>query len=206
MRRRLVLGLLVAGCARPAAPTAERPYPGVLHPPRELSPDLVVEQHIEATKDGSGDGFDAVVQKRGDELLVVGLGPASVRAFVIRQFGDAIDFEQRLGPKPPFPARNVLVDVHRVFFKRLDGDAPVDGARTGSVDGEEVRETWRGGELVERSFSRPGELSGAVRVRYGPGCRADRCEPRTVRLLNEWFGYALTIDNKRFHWLDGAGP
>jgi hypothetical protein len=171
-----------------------------MHPPAELSPNVLIEQHVEASKDGRSGAFDAVVQKRGDELVVVGLGPMGVRAFVIEQRGAEVTFEQRLGPELPFSPRNVLVDVHRTFFKGLphpDGGSP-DGIEHGTVDDEEVVETWRKGELVERSFTRPRERSGAVRVLYGPGCRADRCEPASVRLVNEWFGYELRIDNRRF--------
>lgn len=195
--------LLLTACGgRPAAdPAPVREYPCVLHAPRELGPDLVVEQHVEIAKDGRGGAFDAVLQKRGDELIVVGLGPLGVRAFVIRQQGAEVTSEQRIGPKPPFPARNVVIDVHRAFFKRLEitEAGEPDGSRSGQLDGEEVVEIWKSGELVERRFTRPSEMAGAVRVSYGPGCRTDRCEPSSVRLVNEWFGYELRIENRRFH-------
>lgn len=198
--RALLLIFFGCGARPPADATAQREYPCVLHPPSELAPDFVVEQHVEASKDGHSGSFDAVVQKRGDELLVVGLGPMGIRAFVLRQRGTELTAEQRIGPAPPFPPRNVIIDVHRVFFKRLAGGAP-DGVRTGELDDEDVVEVWRGGELVERRFSRPG-FAGAVKIAFGPGCRADRCEPVNVHLVNEWFGYELRIDNRRFHAID----
>jgi hypothetical protein len=124
-----------------------------------------------------------------------------VRAFVLRQVGSDAHVEQTMGPPLPFPARNILVDVHRVFFKRLPIESDgVEGERLGTVDGEEVVEIWRRGELAERSFRRPA-MHGAVRVIYGPGCKASRCEPETVRLVNEWFGYEISIDNRTFHSL-----
>jgi hypothetical protein len=108
-----------------------------------------------------------------------------------------------MGPPLPFPPRNVLVDVHRAFFKRLPlSDAAADGTHDGILDGEAVVEVWRAGSIVERRFSRPGEMNGSVRVLYGAGCSAARCEPSTIRLVNEWFGYELKIENRRFHAIE----
>lgn len=201
-----VLALLVAmaGCraSPPATPTVDPAESYRLRPPSELSPDVVVEQHVTATKDGKSGGFDAVVQKRGDELLLVGLGPMGVRAFVLRQQGSAISYEQRLGPTLPFSPKNVLVDVHRAFFKRLaepQREAAPDGVWRGTIDDEEVVETWRAGVLVERRFGAPGQPAEAVRVVYGPGCRVERCEPATIDLVSERHGYRLAIENRRFH-------
>lgn len=185
---------------RGAGTAAGRDYPGILHPPSELTPNFAVEQHVEAAKDGRTGGFDAVVQKNGDELVVVGLGPMGVRAFVLRQAGDAVHFEQRMGPELPFPPRNVLVDVHRVFFKRLPTDASRAPERHGTIDDEDVTEVWNGDMLVERRYARAGQ-KGFVRVLYGPGCTAARCEPADVRVVNEWFGYELRIKNERYHAL-----
>jgi hypothetical protein len=193
--RRVVLALVFAGCATPKVPEAE--YPCVLHPPRELTPDFAVEQHITVTKDARRGEIDGVLQKRGDELLIVGFGPMRVRAFVLRQGDDEIHFEQSMGPSLPFPPRNVLVDVHRTFFKHLP-DPPSDGERSGRIDEEDVTEIWKSGALVERRYERPAFRRGSVRVHYGPGCTAERCEPATVTIVNEWFGYELAIVNARF--------
>ena len=204
----LALALTLLGACCPprdtrAGSVGDDAYPGVLHPPSELTPDVVIEQHVEATKGDRTGGFDAVLQKRGGELVLVGLGPLGVRAFTIWQEGADVRYEQRLGPVFPFPPRDVLVDVHRAFFKRLAlpvAPSPRDGAFRGALDGEDVEEIWRGGELVERRYVRDGR-PGAVRVLYGPGCGVSRCEPASVRLVNEWFGYELVIENRRFHAL-----
>ena len=209
MRRTLsiVAAALASACAStpPTSPGAERPYPCIMHPPSELTPDFSVSQHLEAMAMGRSGGFDSVVQKHGNDLVIVGLGPAGVRAFVLKQTGDAITFEQSFGPKLPFSPRNVVVDVHRTFFKRLVVPAPpATGAATikGMIDDEEVEEDWRDGSLVERRFSRPGSAyRGVVRVTYGPGCTRERCAPATTHLVNEWFDYALTITNTDFTWL-----
>lgn len=198
----LLAGATIAcGPSMPAeAPEGELRYPGILHAPGELSPDFAVEQHVEIRKGEGTGGFDAVLQKRAGELVIVGLGPMGIRAFTLKQVGDEAVFEQAMGPKFPFPPRNVLVDIHRAFFKRLPappGGFP-DGVHEGELDEERVVETWRGGELRERAYHRPSFRPGAVRVTYGPGCRADRCEPATVRIDNGWFGYRLDIENRSF--------
>lgn len=193
MKRLLVL--VLAACAPAKPPPADTEYPGIIHPASELTPDFMVEQHIEARKNDRTGGFDAVLQKKGGDLTIVGLGPVGIRAFVLRQVGTDATFEQSMGPAFPFPPRNVLVDVHRAFFKRLPPDAT-----KGTIDDEEVTETWKDGTLVERDFHR-GDRPGAIRVHYGPGCTRERCEPSTIRLVNEWFGYELTIENRRFQAL-----
>lgn len=175
--------------APPASPSAQGEYPGILHPPSELHPDFSVRQHIEATASGHSGSFDAVVQKHGDKLVVVGLGPASVRMFVLEQTDKGVRFEQSFGPTLPFPPRNIVVDVHRAFFKGLPA-----GTTEGTVDDEQVHETWRGDQLVERRFTREGR-TGAVVVSYGPGCTRNRCAPRTIHLKNPWFAYELAMEN-----------
>ena len=177
-------------------------YPGSTPPPETLKPDFMVEQHIEAQRGDKKGAFDAVVQKQGDELLVVGLGPMKTRAFVLRQKGLRVTFEQRFGPALPFPPRNIVVDVHRVFFKRLPRvPGSADGTYEGTLDGEKVYEVWRDGMLRERRFYRPGEEMGAVKITFGEGCRPEKCEPDHVRIDNAWFGYSLEITNSMFQAL-----
>jgi hypothetical protein len=212
------LAALVAGCASAPAPprsqvlsidAAPGDYPCVLRDPREWPVDFIVQQTIEirAVRDGRPvEGqLDAVVQKKGDTLLIIGLGPMNARAFTLTQRGRRIEFEQFAGPRLPFSPRNILVDVHRVFFKALprpEGAADT-GVVRGVLDGERVEERWERGELRARSFARPGsDLHGAVRVEYGPGCRAGRCEPASVTVHNEWFGYTLAITNREYEALD----
>jgi hypothetical protein len=196
----LALIALVA-CGPAAPPPATGPqaeYPGVLHPPSELHPDFSVQQHIQATSHGKSGSFDAVLQKQGNKLVVVGLGPASVRMFVLEQTDKGITFEQSFGPTLPFPPRNIVVDVHRAFFKGLPID-PQGGTRTGTVDDEEVREIWQGENLVERRFTRA-DHQDPITVTYGPGCTRARCAPKRITLDNPWFSYKLVLDNDSYEF------
>jgi hypothetical protein len=170
----------------------------------ELHPDFSVHQHIEATSHGRSGSFDAVVQKQGDKLLIVGLGPASVRMFVLEQTEKGITFEQSFGPTLPFPPRNIVVDVHRAFFKGLPPD-PAGGTRTGTVDDEEVREIWQGENLLERRFTRA-DRKDPVTVTYGPGCTRSRCAFTRITLDNPWFAYKLVLENDSYEFFAESDP
>jgi len=208
-----MLGCAVAGCGHPRhttvlSTTDPAEYPCVLADPRTLPHDFVVRQSltIRAQRDGKpveGE-LDAVLQKQGDTLLIVGFGPMQVKAFTLTQRGDRIEAQQFMGPELPFSPRNVVVDVHRVYFKRLPApaDASYSGVSRGELDGETVEETWRDGELRAAVFARPASaLHGAIRVELGPGCRPARCEPETATLHNEWFDYTLSIVNEAYERL-----
>jgi hypothetical protein len=179
-------------------PLTEAAYSCVLRPLATLGPDFMVQQRISATGHGHGGTFDAVLQKKGGTLVLVGL-VAGVRAFTLREEGDQVSFEQSMGPPFPFPPRYAVIDIHRVYFMKLPRapDAPPTGVTKGELDGETVEESWSNGSLVERRFSRPGE-HGSVRIEYGAGCTAARCLPATVRIVNEWFGYEVRVDNGDF--------
>jgi hypothetical protein len=211
-----VVVALALGCASSSprhlvlsADDAAEGYPAVLHDPAEWPENFMVRQSIDirGQKDGrTVEGqLDAVVQKKDDTLIILGLGPMNARAFTLTQRGRRIEFDQLAGPRLPFSPRNILIDVHRVFFKALprpDG-AGASGVVRGELDGESVEERWEHGELKERSFTRPGSaLRGALRVEYGAGCRADRCRPESVTVNNQWFGYTLTITNHDYEALD----
>ena len=203
----------VAGCGHPVrgtviSTTDPAEYPCVLHDPRTLPHDFMVRQSltVRTRRDGKPvEGrFDAIVQKQGDTLLIVGFGPMNVKAFTLTHRGDRIEFAQFMGPELPFSPRNVVVDVHRVFFKRLPAKAQAgySGVVRGELDGETVEETWRDGQLRTAVFTRPGSaLRGAVRVELGPGCTPVLCEPESATLHNEWFGYTLTIVNEGYERL-----
>lgn len=183
-------------------------YPFVLLDPKAVTQNFMVRQNLKihaVVKGEAHDGeFDAVLQKQGDSLVIIGFGPMNVKAFTLEQHGDQIKFEQFMGPKLPFSPRNVVVDVQRVFFKHLpppttDGasDAKFSGQVHGELDGETLDETWTDGQLRAIVAARPA-MKGAIRVELGPGCTAARCEPENATLRNEWFDYTLRIANEDF--------
>src|SRR5690606_32469212 len=105
---------------------------------------FVLEQRVRSESLAGEYEFRAVLQKQGNDLVVVGLGPHGGRGFVLTQRGEEVEFESHLPRELPFPPRFMLLDIHRAFFKGLDGPLP-DGEHRETRDGEEIVERWEGG-------------------------------------------------------------
>lgn len=194
----LAVALLLSGCCLHAPQLALTPgsYPGTLASPSELPSDFLWRQRLTATYGDREDSFDVVLQKRGDELVLIGLTPFGTKAFVLTQTGTTIAFQPLIDQAAPFPPRFVLLDIHRAYFPALPGPSATrpDGEHRAEVDGEEVVETWAGGRLQSRRFRRldatpPGDLV----VRY-LAWSDDGLDPLTVVLDNGWFGYRLGVE------------
>lgn len=189
----VALALLAACAPRPHGPPSAPP-PGVLVSTRDIPGDFFFRQRVSARYPGREMSFDAVLQKQGDTLTLVGLTPFGTRAFVLQQRGTDVQFTAEMPDVLPFPPRYVLLDVHRTFFMTLAPTPAPDGERTGAREGEELRERWSDGHLTQRSFRRlDGAPPGLVEVRYGDDGMEGLRPPRTIELRNGWFGYALTI-------------
>lgn len=194
--RSIALALLLAACGSPSAAPI-RDYPGPLHAPSTYPRDFALDQTVTAHHAQGSDTFRAVVEKNGDALVMVGLGPHGGRAFVLAQEGDAIRFESQLPRELPFPPRYMLLDVHRAWLLGLPGAPLADGEHQGELEGEEITETWADGRLLARTFRRlDGRPAGLVRITYQGGLSTDlSAEPPTrVELDNGWFGYRLVIE------------
>ena len=183
------------------APAAEH-YPGVLVDPAQLGADFMWRQSVTATfRDPDGNqqsvSFEAIIQKRGDTLLVLGMTPVGSRAFLIEQRGQHVSLRRFVDQDLPVPERYILVDIHRAFFGGIPADESgtlgEDGFRTARLNGEEVRELHRGGRLLERHFRRlDSKPSGTSRIDYGEGATGSG-PAEVITLDNGWFGYQLVI-------------
>jgi hypothetical protein len=187
--------LLVLGCATGEPPT-EPPtgiYPGTLVPTGDIAGNFLMRQRIDYRYGDAVGSFEAAIQKRCEELTVVGFTPFGTLAFSIRQRDLEVEVESRMPGPWPFPLRFVLIDVHRSFFLPTGSDPPHSGERKLPFGEETIEETWRNGRLLERSFRRnSGEPAGRIVVRYaGEGTAPGRA--RHVELENGWFGYRLDI-------------
>lgn len=193
----LPFALALAACGPPAGATPAREYPGPLRAPSAYPTDFVVDQTVTAIHPQGSESFRAVLEKNGDTLVMVGLGPHGGRAFVLAQEGDAIRFESQLPRELPFPPRYMLLDVHRAWLLGLAGAPLSDGEHRGEVEGEEIVETWADGRLIQRTFRRlDGEPAGLVRITYEGGLSPDLSAdpPSRVELDNGWFGYRLVLE------------
>jgi hypothetical protein len=190
----LVLVLASALACQPA-PLPARSYTGPLRAPSTLGPDFLDRQRIVASYGDRELQFDAVVQKKGDELTLLGLTPFGTRAFVVRQTGTGVFFQSFVPQSLPFPPRYILIDIHRVFFGRAPGaPIPADGERETVSEGESVVERWKGGRLLRRVFRRvDGNPPGDIVVEYDGGFEAGGPPPARVMFRNGWYGYRLDI-------------
>ncbi len=153
----LASALALPGCGPGAqARPTEVPHPiGTLHAPSTYPIDFTIDQQVTAEHVGGSETFRAIVEKRGDRLVMIGLGPHGGRAFVLTQEGDAVSFESQMPRELPFPPEFMLMDVHRTWLRGIprEGNAPLpDGRHEAFVEGENVAEEWSGGRLVSRDF------------------------------------------------------
>lgn len=189
-------GLMLAGCGG-RSKTTPPPYPGHLLAPAEVRPDFMLRQRLQARYRDEEAAFDAVLQKHGEELVLLGLAPYGGRAFVMTQRGGRFETRKFIPMKLPFPARHILNDVHRVFF-RGSGlvERRADGRHAFEEHGERVVEVWREGRLVTRTFERlDGEPPGRIRIEYEGTVPPDGVASPRIVVRNGWFGYELRIEN-----------
>lgn len=136
--------------------------------------------------------FEAVLQKQGDTLQLVGLGPMGRPGFVITQNAEGVTLDNRSGRELPFEPEYMLADVQRVVFPWASPvDAGFEGGRAFERLDVAVAESYRAGVLVERSFERldaPGR--GRAHVTY---LGWDGDAPSEAMLDNRWFGYVLRV-------------
>jgi hypothetical protein len=192
----LLIGLALAGCG--GRPAGEVPaYPGHLRLPSEVPADFMLRQHLVARYGDEESAFDLVLQKRGDELVLLGLAPYGGRAFALTQRGDTFESEKFVPMRLPFPARHILNDIHRVLFRGsgLGAQRP-DGDHVLEEHGERVEEGWQDGQLVTRTYERlDGEPAGRIRITYEGAIPPDGVTAPKIHLHNGWFDYELHIDN-----------
>jgi hypothetical protein len=168
-------------------------YEGPMVDPSEIPWDFLWRQRVSAKHGESKGAFDAVVQKKGDSLLVLGLTPFQTRGFSLTQKGTQIDYEQFVPFDLPFSPKSVLIDIHRSFFFGLLQDLPPDGVRRLDWKKEQVTDRIVSGSLISRTFLNVGGPGGRITLSYGKeGYRPGR-PPPSVRLTNEPYGYELQV-------------
>jgi hypothetical protein len=196
-RAPLILALLSIACGAPAQAGPPPRPPGVLHSPADYATDFVIDQRVTASFEEEQQSFRAILEKHGDSLVMVGLGPHGGRAFVLTQHGTEVSFESQLPRELPFPPEYMLLDVHRAWLVALPGAPLADGEHQGTIDDEEVTETWADGRMLTRSFRRlDGTPPGLLTITYEGGLTPalDAPAPTRVVLENGWYGYRLELD------------
>ncbi|TPV96822.1 MAG: DUF3261 domain-containing protein [Myxococcales bacterium FL481] len=170
-------------------PRRRQPNETPLQPPSAVAYDFLWQQRVAITYQGRTRRFDAALQKRGDTLTLVGLGPMGTPGFVITLEGETVLFENHTGRTLPFSPRYILLDIQRVFFPWS-----ATGPRSGQIDGERVDETHRAGRLVQRRFQSTSVPSEPPIVVDYDGWSGGNDAPRWAHLHHGAFGYQLTVE------------
>lgn len=186
-----ILLLILAACAASRPP--QREYPGTLSPPSRSPGDFLRTQRLVARYGGETRSMDAVLQKEGDLLTLIGMTPFGSKAFVLQQQGLEVTFQSYVPFELPFPPKYILLDVQRVYFPGIPGSPLADGQHEAERDGERIVERWKGGRLMERTFTRlSGDAAGAITIVYEGGM-AGGTSPAKIEVDNGWVGYRLSI-------------
>lgn len=198
----LVVAPLLTACGGSPAATVtneEGPgYPTHIEAPSAFEGEWVIEQEVSIQHAEGENSFHAVLQKRGNQIVMMGLGPGGGRAFLLTQEGVEFEWETFLPIELPFPPEYMLYDVHRTWLQ--PNRLPADGGTVADFerDDERIREHWSNGRLLERSFERlDGRPPGTLVVRYPGGLSPDApraaAPPDVVIFENRWHGYTATI-------------
>lgn len=188
---RVSLFFLALACATARPP--QREYPGTLIAPSRSTGNFIRTQHLAARFQNETRSMDAVLQKEGDLLTLIGMTPFGSKAFVLQQKGVEVSFNSYVPFELPFPPKYILLDVQRVYFSGVSDGPLADGEHSLERDGERIVETWAGGRLLTRSFTRlSGDPAGAITVVYEGGM-AGGTSPKKIEIDNGWVGYKLSI-------------
>lgn len=118
---RVALPLLLAatqlGCASwRGLPPRIADCPGELVSTEALGDDFVARERYRVTRADESLRVDLVIQKRGDQLVLLGFDPLGAKLFQIVQRGTSTEVEAMPRAVVGVPPLNVLRDVHRARF------------------------------------------------------------------------------------------
>lgn len=189
----LIGSLLGAGCLLlPWRPRAVPECPGEWVSSEAIAGDFLLRQRWRIARGDETWSLEVVAQKRGDELVIVGLHPFGAKLFTLRQRGLETSVEAVPAPALEVPPLNVLRDLHRARFLTIEG-AGADGRFEQQRNGTEIRERHEAGRLRWRSFRRlAGDPAGRVTLRFEEPSESSEGAER-VTIDNEWCGYRAEI-------------
>lgn len=190
----LGLGFVAIGmggcCATRGNPVSSDAYPWRLRAASEFEGNFLWRQQMTARFQGHVQEFEAVLQKKGDTLTLLGLTPIGTKAFVLTQNGTEVSFKSFINRDFPFPPHFMIIDIQRSYYPIAippNGDCTV----TTTIDGERVTEMWEGGILRRRTFTRiDGTPQGTMMIEYRAWTNGT---PVVLVIDNQWFGYTMEI-------------
>lgn len=208
----ILVGILVSlslGCATTDRDNEARPSPSpsalseFLLPVSTLAHDLVLQQRVTIRWQDREERFDAVFQKRGDELLLLGLGPMNSVGFTLTLDAEGVRFENRSGREMPFEPERILADVQRVFYPWIPAEGSCTNCEQYVVRGDlEVSEKIGPERIMERRFvDLSGRRGSEILVRFEDWLEGGTIPGRAI-LRNGWYGYELTVETLSVEYLE----
>jgi hypothetical protein len=189
----LAVSLLGPGCLHlPGRSRAVPECPGEWVSSEAIPGDFLLRQRWRVAQGYETWSLEVVAQKRGGELVVVGLHPFGAKLFTLRQRGLETSVDAAPSPALEVPPRNVLRDLHRARFLAIEG-AGADGCFEERRDGTEIRECHQAGRLRSRSFQRlASDPAGFVTLRFEEPSESSEGAER-VTIDNGWCGYRAEV-------------
>jgi len=129
-RRRALLAVsltstLTAACSwLPLAPRSIPDCPGAIESTDEMPGDFTNRLWVAVTSDDVNFPFELIAQKKGRELVLIGLSPLGAKLFSVVQRGVEARVDALPGAALPVPPLNVLRDFHR--FRLTESKAATD--------------------------------------------------------------------------------
>jgi len=185
----LVLAAGLAGCATLwnwglHMPDGGHACPGTLLPTEYIRGQILLREQVRVRSDDADFGMLLAARKRGDALYVVGLDGFGAKVFELTQRGVEVSVDRPFGRSLPWPAVNLLRDLHRERFLALPGAPFPDGLHRGTVAGVRIEEHWISGRLTQRSVTPPG--AEPVQLEFD-------ADGRTTHVRNVGCGYTATL-------------
>jgi hypothetical protein len=121
IRSAIVSSLLLLATACSWLPFASRSIPdcpGEIRSTEEIPGDFSLREQVTIWEGASEFPFELIAQKKGRELVLIGLSPIGAKLFTLVQIGDDTEVDALPAAALPISPLNVLRDMHRL--QRLD--------------------------------------------------------------------------------------
>jgi hypothetical protein len=107
--------LLASACGWLAfAPRSIADCPGEIRSTEQIAGDFTLRQRVAVSAEDLAFPFELIVQKKGRELVLVGLSPLGAKLFTVTQTGLETKVDALPSAALPVPPLNVLRDLYRL--------------------------------------------------------------------------------------------
>jgi hypothetical protein len=110
------VGSLAACSGFPFSPRSIPDCPGEIRSTDEIAGDFSFRERVIVSAEDVNFPFELIAQKRGRELVLIGISPLGAKLFSVVQRGLETRVDALPGAALPVPPLNVLRDLHRFRF------------------------------------------------------------------------------------------